>query len=68
MTQDAYRNLDLPALKAKPWQVVVGTRQKMNGELTNVVETVKPVKVAPPKPLRKAAPVTDDIVDPFGED
>jgi len=68
MTQDAYNNLDLPALKAKPWQVVVGTRQKMNGELTNVVETVKPVKVAPPKPLRKAVPVTDDIADPFGED
>jgi hypothetical protein len=40
----------------------------MNGELTNVVETVKPVKVAPPKPLRKAAPVADDITDPFGED
>jgi len=68
MTQDAYRNLDLPALKAKPWQVVVGTRQKMNGELTNVIETVKPVKVAPPKPLRKAVPVADDITDPFGED
>ena len=64
MTMDAYRNLDLPALKAKPWQVVVGTRQKMNGELTNVVETVKPVKVAAIKPLRKPAPM-DDIVDPF---
>ena len=55
MTMDAYRNLDLPALKAKPWQVVV---------LTNVVETVKPVKVAAIKPLRKAAPM-DDITDPF---
>jgi uncharacterized Fe-S cluster-containing protein len=64
MTMDAYRNLDLPALKNKLWQVVVGTRQKMNGELTNVVETVKPVKIAVIKPLRKAV-VVDDIVDPF---
>jgi uncharacterized Fe-S cluster-containing protein len=65
MTQDAYRNLDLPALKAKPWQVVVGTRQKMNGELTNVIETVKPVKAQVTKPLKKASEV---ITDPFGED
>jgi hypothetical protein len=36
----------------------------MNGELTNVVETVKPVKVAAIKPLRKAV-VVDDIADPF---
>jgi len=64
MTMDAYSNLDLPALKAKPWQVVVGTRQKMNGELTNVIETVKPVKVAATKLLRKAVP-TADITDPF---
>ena len=67
MTMDAYSNLDLPALKAKPWQVVVGTRQKMNGELTNVIETVKPVKAQVTKPLRKALP-TSDISDPFGED
>jgi hypothetical protein len=43
---------------------VVGTRQKMNGELTNVIETVKPVKVATTKPLKKAEAITD----PFGED
>jgi hypothetical protein len=67
MTMDAYSNLDLPALKAKPWQVVVGTRQKMNGELTNVIETVKPVKAQVTKPLRKALPASD-ISDPFGED
>jgi hypothetical protein len=30
-------------LKAKQWQVVVGLRQKMNSELFNVIETVKPV-------------------------
>jgi len=67
MTLDAYRNLDLLALKAKPWQVVVGTRQKMNGELTNVIETVKPVKVAATKPLKKAVVVVDDIADPFDD-
>lgn len=68
ITKEEYARLDLPALKAKTWQVVVGTRQKMNGDLTNVVETVKPVKVATQKPLRKAsAPATDDIEDPFGE-
>jgi hypothetical protein len=39
----------------------------MNGELTNVIETVKPVKVAATKPLKKAVPVTDDIADPFDE-
>jgi hypothetical protein len=39
----------------------------MNGELTNVIETVKPVKVAATKPLKKAAVVTDDIADPFDE-
>jgi uncharacterized Fe-S cluster-containing protein len=64
MTSQQFQELDMEALKAKQWQVVVGTRQKMNGELTNVVETVKPVKVAATKPLRKAV-VVDDIVDPF---
>ena len=64
MTSQQFQELDMEALKAKSWQVVVGTRQKMNGELTNVVETVKPVKVAAIKPLRKAAPM-DDITDPF---
>jgi uncharacterized Fe-S cluster-containing protein len=44
---------------------VVGTRQKMNGELTNVIETVKPVKAQVTKPLKKASEV---ITDPFGED
>jgi uncharacterized Fe-S cluster-containing protein len=64
MTSQQFAELDMEALKAKSWQVVVGTRQKMNGELTNVIETVKPVKVAATKPLRKAAPI-DDITDPF---
>ena len=64
ITSHQFAELDMEALKAKSWQVVVGTRQKMNGELTNVVETVKPVKVAVTKPLRKTAQV-DDIVDPF---
>ena len=69
MTNEQFASLDIAALKAKQWQVVVGTRQKMNGDLTNVIETVKPLKVAAQKPLRKAsAPVaTDDIEDPFGE-
>lgn len=64
MTSQQFQDLDMDMLKAKQWQVVVGTRQKMNGELTNVIETVKPVKVAATKPLRKAVPV-DDISDPF---
>jgi hypothetical protein len=64
MTSQQFASLDIEALKAKQWQVVVGTRQKMNGELTNVIETVKPVKVAATKPLRKAVP-TEDISDPF---
>ena len=64
MTSQQFAELDMEAHTAKSWQVVVGTRQKMNGELTNVVETVKPVKVAVTKPLRKTAQV-DDIVDPF---
>ena len=64
MTSQQFADLDIEALKAKQWQVVVGTRQKMNGELTNIIETVKPVKVAATKPLRKAVP-TADITDPF---
>ena len=64
MTSQQFADLDIEALKAKQWQVVVGTRQKMNGELTNVIETVKPVKVAATKPLRRAVP-TADITDPF---
>ena len=64
MTSQQFQDLDMDMLKTKQWQVVVGTRQKMNGELTNVIETVKPVKVAATKPLRKAVPV-DDISDPF---
>jgi hypothetical protein len=68
MTNAQFAALDIEALNGKSWQVVVGTRQKMNGELTNVIETVKPVKVAATKPLKKAVIVTDDIVDPFGEE
>jgi hypothetical protein len=64
MTSQQFQDLDMDVLKSKQWQVVVGTRQKMNGEMTNIIETVKPVKVAATKPLRKALPV-DDIVDPF---
>ena len=64
MTSQQFASLDIEALKAKQWQVVVGTRQKMNGELTNIIETVKPVKVAATKPLKKAVP-TEDITDPF---
>lgn len=63
MTSQQFQALDIDGLKAKPWQVVVGTRQKMNGELTNVIETVKPVKVAATKPLKKV--VQEDITDPF---
>lgn len=66
MTSQQFADLDIEALKAKQWQVVVGTRQKMNGELTNVIETVKPVKVAATKPLRKAVQ-TADIEDPFND-
>jgi hypothetical protein len=36
----------------------------MNGELGNIIETVKPVKVATTKPLKKAEAITD----PFGEE
>ena len=63
MTSQQFASLDIDALKAKQWQVVVGTRQKMNGELTNIIETVKPVKVAATKPLKKV--VQEDITDPF---
>jgi hypothetical protein len=63
MTNQQFADLDIEALKAKPWQVVVGTRQKMNGELTNVIETVKPVKVATTKPLKKAEAITDPFED-----
>jgi hypothetical protein len=66
MSNQQFAELDIEALKAKQWQVVVGTRQKMNGELTNVIETVKPVKVAATKPLRKTVP-TADIEDPFND-
>jgi hypothetical protein len=43
MTSQQFAELDMEALKAKLWQVRVGLRQKMNSELTNVIETVKPV-------------------------
>ena len=66
LDRNEYANLDINALKAQKWQVVVGTRQKMNGEYTNMIETVKPVKIAATKPLRKVTPQpVDDIVDPF---
>jgi hypothetical protein len=68
MDRTEYQNLDINALKGKQWQVVVGTRQKMNGELGNIIETVKPFKQSAPKPLKKAAPVVDDIQDPFDGD
>lgn len=64
LDRNQYAALDINALKSGQWQVVVGTRQKLNGEYTNMIETVKPVKVAATKPLRKAV-VVDDIVDPF---
>jgi len=68
MDRTEYQNLDINALKGKQWQVVVGTRQKMNGELGNIIETVKPFKQSAPKPLKKAVPVVDDIEDPFDGD
>ena len=43
MTSQQFQDLDMDVLKSKQWQVVVGIRQKMNSELFNVVETVKPV-------------------------
>ena len=66
LDRNQYAALDINALKSGQWQVVVGTRQKLNGEYTNMIETVKPVKVAATKPLRKVTPQpVDDIVDPF---
>ena len=44
MTSQQFAELDMEALKAKQWQVVVGIRQKINSELFNVIQTVKPVK------------------------
>ena len=44
MTSQQFKDLDMDVLKAKQWQVVIGLRQKMNSELFNVIETVKPVK------------------------
>ena len=44
MTSEQFQDLDMDVLKAKQWQVVVGIRQKMNSEIFNVIETVKPVK------------------------
>jgi hypothetical protein len=43
MTSQQFQDLDIDVLKAKSWQVVVGLRQKMNSEIYNVIETVKPV-------------------------
>jgi hypothetical protein len=43
MTSQQFQDLDMDVLKAKQWQVTVGIRQKMNSELFNVIETVKPV-------------------------
>ena len=44
MTSEQFQDLDMDVLKAKQWQVTVGIRQKMNSELFNVIQTVKPVK------------------------
>ena len=46
MTSQQFQDLDMDVLKAKQWQVTVGIRQKMNSELFNVIQTVKPVQVA----------------------
>lgn len=43
MNSQQFQDLDMDVLKAKQWQVVVGLRQKMNSELINAIETVKPV-------------------------
>jgi hypothetical protein len=43
MTSQQFQDLDMDVLKAKQWQVTVGIRQKMNSELFNVIQTVKPV-------------------------
>lgn len=44
MTSEQFQDLDMDVLKAKQWQVVVGICQKMDSEIFNVIETVKPVK------------------------
>jgi hypothetical protein len=68
MTSEQFASLDVDNLKRQPWQVVVATRQKMNGNLANIIETVKPNKPSAVKPLRKAIPViADDIQDPFDQ-
>lgn len=66
LDRNQYAALDINSLKSQKWQVVVGTRQKLNGEYTNMIETVKPVKQTATKPLKKV--VQEDITDPFGED
>jgi len=43
MTSQQFQDLDMDVLKAKQWKVTVGIRQKMNSELFNVIQTVKPV-------------------------
>jgi hypothetical protein len=62
LDRNQYAALDINSLKSQKWQVVVGTRQKLNGEYTNMIETVKPVKQTATKPLKK---VQEDITDPF---
>ena len=63
LDRNQYASLDINSLKSQKWQVVVGTRQKLNGEYTNMIETVKPVKQTATKPLKKV--VQEDITDPF---
>jgi len=63
LDRNQYAALDINSLKSQKWQVVVGTRQKLNGEYTNMIETVKPVKQTATKPLKKV--VQEDITDPF---
>jgi hypothetical protein len=63
LDHNQYAALDINSLKSQKWQVVVGTRQKLNGEYTNMIETVKPVKQTATKPLKKV--VQEDITDPF---
>jgi hypothetical protein len=43
MTSEQFQDLDMDVLKAKQWKVVVGIRQKMNHEIFNVIQTVKPL-------------------------
>ena len=63
LDRNQYAALDINSLKSQNWQVVVGTRQKLNGEYTNMIETVKPVKQSATKPLRKVN--AEVITDPF---